>query len=73
MEPLIQMLETGDIKTRMVASEQFYNKLRQKSSIDNLEVFCKTLLLLWVSSFFHMSKKSSWMRALFSEYAQQLS
>jgi hypothetical protein len=46
------MLETGDIKTRMVASEQFYNKLRQKSSIDNLEVPDKVFPFLFVAPFF---------------------
>ena len=38
MEALIQALQSGDMKTRLVASEQFYNKLRQKSSIDSLQV-----------------------------------
>lgn len=38
MEALIQALQSGDMKTRLAASEQFYNKLRQKASIDSLQV-----------------------------------
>jgi hypothetical protein len=38
MEALIQGLESSDTKTRLLNAEQLFNKLKQKSSIDNLQV-----------------------------------
>jgi hypothetical protein len=43
MEALIQALQSGDMKTRLAAAEQFYNKLRQKSSIDTLQVLTRQI------------------------------
>jgi CLIP-associating protein 1/2 len=41
MEALIQGLESSDTKSRLLSAEQLYNKLKQKSSIDNLQLDLK--------------------------------